>query len=167
MAVQLSERTSRQAGERLYASLRGKVYPTFDAPVEADEIIAYARSTRDDNPIRHEREAARAAGYADIVAPWPFLLALAAKRGQGVNALGDLGFTANHTLYGQQDFDCRRAACAGEVLKGRQRIVELVEKKKGTLLLLVLEIEWSDGAGETIAVSRQTLIVPLRGGAAA
>lgn len=159
--------TAIKLSEGLYAAMRGKLYAPFEAVVTAEEVSAYARSTEDDNPIRHDRDAARAADHADIIAPPTFLLALAAKRGQNANALGEFGFTSNHTLYGQQDFDCRRPVCVGETLHGRQRIVEVTEKKAGELLFVITEMEWLDARGEIVAVTRQTLIVPLRGEEAA
>jgi acyl dehydratase len=151
-----------ELGEKLYAAMRGKTYESFDVIAMAEDISAYARSTEDFNPIRYDPEAARAAGYADIVAQPTYLLSLAAKRGHSSLALGAFGFTPDHTLYGQQDFECYRPVCAGDRLKCEQRIAEVMEKKNGTRLFVITEMLWSDPEGAPVALTRQTLIVPLR-----
>jgi acyl dehydratase len=152
----------KELGEPLYSAMRGREYEPFEIVVTAEEISAYAYSTEDFDPIRHDSEAARRAGYTDTVPPPTFILALAAKRGHSANALAEFGFTSDHTLYGEQDFKYYRTVCAGDRLKCQQRIAEVMEKKAGTRLFVITEMLWSDPEGAPVALTRQTLIVPLR-----
>ncbi len=97
--------TSIVLGEDLYGRLRGKQDEPFEAVVVAEDVIAYALSTEDDNPIRYDAQSAQAEGYANIVAPPAFLLALAAKSRQNADVLADFGFYAE--LRGDRHRFCR------------------------------------------------------------
>ena len=47
----------------------GKRYPPFEYEVGREKIREYANAVGETNPVHHDLEAARAAGFADVVAP--------------------------------------------------------------------------------------------------
>ena len=56
----------------------GRVYPSENTYVVGREKIReFARAVHAENPLHHDVEAARAAGYADVIAPPTFAIILA------------------------------------------------------------------------------------------
>ena len=47
----------------------GKAYPPFAYEVGKEKIAEYARAIGAENPVHFDREAAREAGFRDVVAP--------------------------------------------------------------------------------------------------
>ena len=56
----------------------GREYPPRTIPVGRNDIVRFAIATGEDDPIHHDVDAARAAGFRDIVAPPGFVSVLAA-----------------------------------------------------------------------------------------
>src|SRR6478672_12988368 len=58
----------------------GKAFPYDEAfCVGVEKIREFARAIGDDNPLYRDRDAARAAGYPDLVAPLTFAIAVIMK----------------------------------------------------------------------------------------
>ena len=58
----------------------GKEWPATTYEVGKEKIGEYARVLGIDNPVHFDREAARAAGYRDVVAPPMFCVVYAPRR---------------------------------------------------------------------------------------
>ena len=56
----------------------GKSYPPFDYEVGREKIREYANAIGASNPVHFEREAAREAGFRDVVAPPMFAVVYSA-----------------------------------------------------------------------------------------
>jgi len=147
--------------EELYRALTGKTYGPFTVAVTAERIRSYAEATGDNDPIRHDRSAARAAGYRDIVAPPTLGFTLLLMARQPDLALADFGLTVNEALHGEQSFTYGAPICAGDILTGSQRITDVREKKRGTLLLVVTVAQLGNELGEQVLETSLTSIVPL------
>jgi acyl dehydratase len=74
----------------------------------------------------------------------------------------ELGLDYTRVVHGEQEFDCRRPRQAGDRLRATPRIADIYAKKSNEFL--VIEAEIKDQAGETVAVSRSTLISRGTGG---
>lgn len=147
----------------LYRSLIGKTYDPFTVPVTCERIVGYAKVVGDRSPLRSDVQAARAAGFRDVVAPPTLGFTLTLLAAQSDIALADLGFTVNDTLHGEQAFVYGAPICAGDFLTGQQTILDVREKKNGTLLFLVTGFRLHNQDSTQVLDMTQTSIVPLQG----
>ncbi len=56
----------------------GKAYPPFEYEVGKEKIAEYARAIGAENPVHFDRDAARDAGFRDVVAPPMFAVVYSA-----------------------------------------------------------------------------------------
>jgi acyl dehydratase len=68
----------------------------------------------------------------------------------------DLGLNYMMVVHGEQEFEWRRPVVVGDVLTAVPRIADIYAK--GRHEYLVIEAEIRDASGESVAVSRTTLI---------
>ena len=62
-------------------SKKGKTYPPLEYEVGREKIREYANAVGEHNPVHHDREAAQAAGFRDVVAPPMFAVVYSAGGG--------------------------------------------------------------------------------------
>jgi acyl dehydratase len=125
--------------------------------VERSAIRRFAEALGDPNPLYQDEAAARAAGFAGLVAPPTFPLALTAN--DRFRHSLDLG--TRSILHGEQQFEYARPLVAGEKLTVVTRVADVQEKAgaSGPMDVLVLEDEGRDEKGEWVFRSRATLIL--------
>jgi acyl dehydratase len=94
----------------------GKRWPAVDFEVEVGRITQYAEAIGAANPVHHHAEAAKAAGFRDLVAPPMFCVVYSAP------ALGpaildpEVGMNFATMVHGGQEFVWGESVCAGEVI---------------------------------------------------
>lgn len=135
----------------------GRVAPKGD-PVEVtrNDIRRFATAIGDSNPAYHDREAAKALGYADVIAPPTFLISATTGGGSGGFILDpDLGLNYAMVVHGEEAFEFVRPVQAGDVLEMTQRIADIQAKGSNELLTLVTEVT-SDG--EPVATITNTIV---------
>ncbi len=135
----------------------GRVAPKGD-PVEVtrNDIRRFATAIGDSNPAYHDREAAKALGYADVIAPPTFLISATTGGGSGGFILDpDLGLNYAMVVHGEEAFAFVRPVQAGDVLEMTQRIADIQAKGSNELLTLVTEVT-SDG--EPVATITNTIV---------
>ncbi len=102
----------------LNASFIGRVYPARGTYlVGREKVREFARAVRADNPVSLDVEAARAAGYQDLVAPVTFPIALAMKAAEVVIMDPELGLDYSAVVHGEQGFSFARPLVAGDELE--------------------------------------------------
>jgi acyl dehydratase len=93
----------------------GRAFPPSE-PYEVSrvKIREFADAIGDPNPIYRDQDAAKAAGYPDVIAPPTFPIVIALT----VNALTDpeLGLNFAMVVHGEQRFEHRRPLRAGDVV---------------------------------------------------
>jgi acyl dehydratase len=100
------------------ASFIGRVYPpTRPFEVGREKIRDFADAINDPNPAYRDRDAARALGHDDIVAPPTFAIALTLPAGHQVIDDPDLGIDYSRVVHGEQRFVHARPITAGDVLQ--------------------------------------------------
>ena len=83
----------------------GRSYPAGSSYVVGREKIReFASAIGDTNPVFHDVEAARALGYADLVAPPTFPVILSLKASGAVVRDPDLGLDYSRVVHGEQKF---------------------------------------------------------------
>jgi acyl dehydratase len=109
-------------------SVKGKEYPPYTYEVGLEKIREYANAIGEHEPVHHDREAARAAGFRDVVAPPMFAVVYST----GAVAPGvldpEVGINLGRMLHGSQEFAWGEPVCAGDVIETTARLVDLYEK---------------------------------------
>jgi acyl dehydratase len=140
----------------------GRSYPPSE-PYEVSrvKIADFAEAIGDDNPLYHDRAAAQAAGYPDVIAPptFPIVVTMAASRA----AVGDPGLGLNYAMvvHGEQRFTYARPLHAGDVVTAQVTISDIRDVGRNWMMTTTTRIETLDG--EHVCTAYSTLVE--RGGA--
>ena len=106
----------------------GKQYPETTYEVGLEKIREYANAVGQAEPVHHDREAARQAGFRDVVAPPMFAVVYSAP------ALGpaildpDVGINFAAMVHGGQEFVWGEPVCAGDEITTRATVREIFAK---------------------------------------
>jgi acyl dehydratase len=106
----------------------GKHWPEASFEVEAERIDQYASAVGEENPVYHDPEAAKAAGFRDQVAPPMFCVVYSAP------ALGpaildpEVGINLPTMVHGGQEFEWGEPVCAGDTITTAATCREIYEK---------------------------------------
>ena len=95
----------------------GREYPpTPPYEVGREKIAEFADAVGDPNPVYRDREAARAAGHEDVIAPPTFAIVVTMRAGHQVIMDPDFGIDYSRVVHGEQRFVHHRPIRAGDVL---------------------------------------------------
>ena len=141
-------------------SKKGKTYPPFEYEVGREKIREYANAVGEDNAVYRDREAARAAGFRDVVAPPMF--AVVYSTGSVAPGLFDpeLGINLGRMLHGSQEFLWGEPVCAGDTITTTTTVKDLYER--GGMEFYVFESVSQNQDGQQVVRGTWTNIV--RGG---
>jgi acyl dehydratase len=109
-------------------SKKGKSYPPFEYEVGREKIREYAFAVGEHNPVHHDREAAKAAGFRNVVAPPMF--AVVYSTGSVAPAILDpeVGINFARMLHGSQEFEWGEPVCAGDTISTETTVEDLYER---------------------------------------
>jgi acyl dehydratase len=139
-------------------SFVGRTYPpTAPYQVGREKIREFANAIGAVDPLHHDPEAARAAGYADVVAPptFPVVLTMAASR-QIVND-PELGVDYTRVVHGDQRFAYNRPVVAGDELICVNTVEDIMSR--GGHEFLTTRTDVSTSAGEPVVSVWSKLVV--------
>src|SRR3954463_13649641 len=125
----------------------GRKAPAGD-PVEVtrNDIRRFAAAIGDNNPLYTDRDAAKAAGYTDVIAPPTFLISASTGGGDGGFIRDpDLRLDFGMVVHGEETFEFQRPVQAGDVLTMEQRISDITAKGSNELMTLVTEVTSATG----------------------
>jgi acyl dehydratase len=110
------------------ASKKGKTYPPFEYEVGREKIREYAFAVGEQDPVHHDREAAKAAGFRNVVAPPMF--AVVYSTGSVAPAILDpeVGINFARMLHGSQEFEWDEPVCAGDTITTETTLEDLYER---------------------------------------
>lgn len=109
-------------------SAQGKRYPPFEYEVGREKIREYAQAVGEDNPVYFDREAARAAGFRDVVAP-PMFVVVYTGGAVGPAILDpDVGIDFALMVHGGQEFTWDEPVCSGDVIATVTECTDIYEK---------------------------------------
>lgn len=125
--------------------------------VEKGAIRRFAEAVGDPNPLYHDEAAARAAGFAGLVAPPTFAVALAAN--ERFRHSLDLG--TRSMLHSDQQLEYTKRIVAGDRVVVKSRVADVQEKAgpSGPMDVVVIEDEGRTPEGDLVFRSRATLIL--------
>ena len=135
----------------------GRTAPSGEpVDVTRNDIRRFATAIGDSNPAYHDREAAKALGYPDLIAPPTFLISVSTAGGSGGFILDpELGLNYALVVHGEQRFEFHRPVQAGDVLETTSRIADIRDAGRNELLTLVVEVTSN---GEPIATVTNTIV---------
>jgi acyl dehydratase len=106
----------------------GKEYPPTTYEVGLEKIREYANAVGQTEPVHHDREAAKAVGFRDVVAP-PMFAVVYSSPAMGPAILDpDVGINFATMVHGGQEFVWGEPVCAGDVITTRASVKEIYEK---------------------------------------
>jgi acyl dehydratase len=106
----------------------GKTYPPVSYEVGREKIREYANAIGASNPVHHERESARAAGYRDVVAPPMFCVVYSAPALGPAVVDPEVGINLATMVHGGQEFVWGEPVCAGDEITTTARVTEIYER---------------------------------------
>lgn len=126
----------------------GHTWPPFEVLVERSMAVNFARGLGETDPVYLDRDAARAAGWRDVLTLPTFPMAMSTERVDLIYAmLKMLELDPARILHGTQRFVHHEPICVGDTLVGTKRLAGVADRKGGALTVIdtVLEYRRPDG----------------------
>ena len=138
--------------------LQGRVFePTAPYLVGREKIREFARAVFATSPLNHDPEAARAAGYSDIVAPPTFPVVIQESTLAQLLAEPDAGIDFTGVVHGDQRFSYTRPIVAGDELTAVLTVASI--KSLGGHSMVTAESTITDASGAHVVTAISTLVV--------
>jgi acyl dehydratase len=106
----------------------GKEWPATTYQVGREKIKEYARVLGIENPVHFDVEAARAAGFRDVVAPPMFAVVYSGPAMGPVMFDPEVGMNFATMVHGAQEFEWGEPACSGDEITTTPKCLEIYEK---------------------------------------
>ena len=138
--------------------LQGRTFPPV-APylVGREKVREFARAVFATSPLSTDPGAARAAGYADVVAPPTFAVVVQEHTLAQLLAEPDAGIDFSRVVHGEQRFESSRPIVAGDELTATLTVASV--KVLGGNAMVTARSEIVDGAGEHVVTATSTLVI--------
>jgi acyl dehydratase len=138
----------------------GKTYPPVTYAVGREKIREYAAAVGETNPLHHDVDAARAAGYADVVAPPMFAVVYSARAISPGLFDPEVGIDFARMLHASQEFTWGPLVLAGDEITTTGSVKDISER--GGMQFFVFETASENQRGERVCTGQWTNVV--RGG---
>ena len=106
----------------------GKEWPATTYEVGKEKIGEYATVLGFQNPVHFDREAARAAGFRDVVAPPMFAVVYSSPAMAPAMFDDDVEMNFAAMVHGGQEFEWGEPACSGDEITTTAKCLEIFEK---------------------------------------
>ncbi|WP_082600745.1 MaoC family dehydratase N-terminal domain-containing protein [Agromyces sp. Root81] len=138
--------------------LQGRTFPpTEPYLVGREKVREFARAVFATNPINLDPEAARAAGYADVVAPPTFAVVVQEQTLAQLLADPESGIDFSRVVHGDQRFTSTRPIVAGDLLTATLTVASV--KSLGGHSMVTAESAITDAVGAHVVTAVSTLVV--------
>jgi acyl dehydratase len=135
----------------------GKQYPPTVYAVGREKIREYARAVGETNPLHLDLEAARAAGYADLVAPPMFAVVYCGPALTPVLFDPDVAMDFARMVHGGQEFRWGELVVAGDEIATTVTVKSIEERER--MGFYVFESVSTNQDGAEVCVGTWTNIV--------
>ena len=140
----------------------GRSYPPAAAyEVSREKIREFADAIGDPNPAYRDRDAARALGHPDVIAPPTFPFVLSLRASEIVIADPALGIDYDRVVHGEQSFSYARPVRAGDVLTVAVTVADI--RSAGGHSMLTTRSDLATVEGEQVVTVLTTLVVRGQG----
>lgn len=138
--------------------IQGRSYPpTAPYLVGREKVREFARAVLSTSPVNLDVDAARAAGYADVVAPPTFPVVVQEHTLAQLLGDPDAGIDFSRVVHGDQRFSYTRPVVAGDELTATVTVTSV--KTLGGNSMVTASSEIVDGSGEHVVTAISTLVV--------
>jgi acyl dehydratase len=135
----------------------GRVYgPGEPYEVSRVKIADFADAIGEPSELCRDAEAARQAGYPDVIAPPTFAVVLSMASARLANDDPGLGLDYSMVVHGEQSFAHSRPLHAGDLVVATTTIESI--KAVGALSMMVTSTDLSTTGGEHVCTARSTLV---------
>lgn len=139
----------------------GRTYPPSGPyAVSAADIAAFAAAVGATDPVHTDAEAARAAGYADVVAPPTMAVVYEQQSSRAYVADPEAGIDYSRVVHGEESFVHHRPIVAGDSLTATTTVANIRQAGGHSMITVVTEL--TDEAGAAVTTASSTIVV--RGG---
>ncbi len=135
----------------------GKTYEPVTYAVGREKIREYARAVGETNPVHLDVDAARAAGYADVVAPPMFAVVYSAPAMGPAVLDPEVGINLLMMVHGGQEFVWGPPVVAGDEIVTTVSIQDISER--GGMAFYLFESTSGNQRGERVCTGTWTNIV--------
>ena len=135
----------------------GKTYEPFVYAVGREKIREYASAVGETNPLYFDVDAARAAGYADVVAPPMFAVVYAGRAIAPAIFDPDVGLNFAMMVHGGQEFHWGPLVVAGDEITTTAEVKDIADR--GGMGFYVFESVSKNERGDTVCTGTWTNIV--------
>jgi acyl dehydratase len=131
--------------------------PTPPYLVGREKVREFARAVFADAPQHADPEAARALGYADVVAPPTFAMVVQDHTLQQLLGEPDSGIALERTIHAEQRFRYTRPIVAGDELTARLTVTGI--RSVGANAMITSDAEIVDSTGAHVVTATSVLLV--------
>ena len=136
----------------------GRSYPPSGPyAVDAASLAAFAAAVGSTDPVHTSSEAARAAGYRDVIAPPTFAVTLAQKCDAVFIQDPEAGIDYSRVVHGEQRFVHHRPITAGDSVLGTLTVDTVREAGGHAMVTTRTELTTEDG--EALCTSTSTIVI--------
>ena len=140
-------------------SIVGSELPGETLLVTRSRLRAFAQATGQTDPRYTDVDVAKQAGHRDLPVPPTFFFGIELEAPDPFASLTSLGIDLRTVLHGEQQFDYRQMAYAGDELTATSRIADIYAKKGGLLEFIVRESTVTNQDGAEVVLLRSSTIV--------
>ena len=135
----------------------GRVFgPGEPYEVSRVKIADFADAIGEPSELCRDAEAARRAGYPDVIAPPTFAVVLSMDSARVVNDDPGLGLDYSMVVHGEQSFAHSRPLHAGDMVVATTTIESI--KAVGALSMMVTSTDLTTIGGDHVCTARSTLV---------
>lgn len=131
--------------------------PTPPYLVGREKIREFARAVLATNELYFDVDAAKAAGYADLIAPLTFPIVLQQQTLEQLLAEPDADLDFSRVVHGDQRFSYTRPVVAGDLLTAKLAVTSI--KTLGGNAMVTSESIITDATGAHVVTAISTLVV--------
>jgi acyl dehydratase len=135
----------------------GKTFPSVIYAVGREKVREYAYAVGESNPLHLDLAAARAAGYADVVAPPMFTVVYSMPALAAAMFDPEVGINFALLVHGGQEFKWGTLVVAGDEISTSARVEDISER--AGMSFYVFESESRNQNGEDVCRGTWTQIV--------
>ncbi len=135
----------------------GKTYPVTTYAVGREKVREYAHAVGETNPLYLNVDTARAAGFADVVAPPMFAVVYAGRSITPALFDPDVGIDFPRMLHGGQEFRWGPVVVAGDEIATTASVKDI--STRGGINFFVFETDSRNQRGQTVCTGIWTNLV--------
>ena len=135
----------------------GKTYPSVPYAVGREKVREFASAVGEEGRVHHDPDAAREAGYADVVAPPMFAVVYSGRALAAALFDPEVGIDFARMVHSGQEFVWGPPVVAGDEITTELEVKEIAER--GGLGFFVFKSRSSNQDGETVCTGTWTNVV--------